>query len=104
MGCTLTGGIGAQLYSSPAFRSIDSVAPPSHRFIVSKKLHNAKEGTDKAGQTPVAGDPKATLSVPSEWRPRYVDDATFERTVEKVFKTHRNVLRRLAEYDRGETR
>lgn len=37
----------------------------------------------------------------SDFKPRYMDEATAEKTIEKLFRVHGDVLRRLAEYDRN---
>jgi hypothetical protein len=48
----------------------------------------------------------ASVAIPTqhpagEFKPRYVDEATAGKTIEKLFRVHGDLLRRLAEYDRN---
>jgi hypothetical protein len=62
-----------------------------------------KKGSDKAGQIPIVR-PETATPAPTEWRPRYADAASCRKITEKIFKTHENLFRRLAEYERNERR
>ena len=57
-------------------------------------------------QTTCAAKQSANTAIPTqhpagEFKPRYVDAATAGKTIEKLFRVHGDVLRRLAEYDRN---
>lgn len=66
-----------------------------------KKPH--KVGEPKA---PNVAKQTADTAIPSqapagEFTPRYADEATARKTIEKLLLVHKDLLRRLAEYDRN---
>ena len=64
-----------------------------------KKPHNVEEiqalGTSTANSAVPAGTPAG------EFKPRYMDEAASREIMEKLFRVHGDVLRRLADYDRN---
>ena len=66
-----------------------------------KKPHKVEEP-----QAPYAAKQSSDAAIPTqhpagEFNPRYADAATSRKTIEKLFRVHGDVLRRLAEYDRN---
>lgn len=88
-----------QLYCSPTLRPVDTPPPSPHFFPVSKKPHKIK-GTTKPNAG-IARPNIPTQKSPAEFKPRYADEATARECMDKVFRVHGDLLRRLAEYDRN---
>lgn len=73
---------------------VDTARPAALFGVVDKKPHKVEE--------PHATDAAIPTRHPaSEFKPRYVDEATAGKTIEKLFRVHGDLLRRLAEYDRN---
>lgn len=75
------------------------MGPAAHFALVSKKPRKVEEpaepkAADTHPHTPVQNQP-------AEFKPRYVDEATAKVCMDKIFRVHGDLLRRLAEYDRN---
>lgn len=84
-----------QLYRRPAGPPVDTALPPAHCLGVSKKPHKIEE--PKAAYPAKKPAKAAPASKTETTGTRYMDDATFKKAADKVFKTHHELFRKLAQ-------
>jgi hypothetical protein len=77
-------------------RPVDTIAFPTHHAGVNKKSRKVAESASSyAAKKPE----KAAAPAPKGEAPgvRYMDDATFKKASDKVFKVHHELFRKLAQ-------
>jgi hypothetical protein len=83
------------LHSAP----VDSSPNRGHPASVSKQPRKVAEPAKP--NVVIARPDIPTQKSPAEFKPRYLDEATARKCIDKIFRVRGDLLRRLAEYDRN---